>query len=71
MRGGGPEMLLDKYGLQIVWGDGTVPKSLVSGDYADTESVTKEAGPAMESFLQSFLGAEIVKTFAFRVRSSK
>lgn len=57
------------------WGDSmganAVPKSLVSGDYADAESATKEAGPAMESFLQSFLGAEIVKTFAFWVRSSK
>lgn len=72
MRGREPEILLDKQGFQVVRGNSTganaVPKSLISGDYADTESVTKEAGPAMESFLQTFLGAEIVKTFAFRVR---
>lgn len=69
MSGKKPEMLPDKQGFQIIKGDGTgtnaVPKSLVSDNYTDTEFVTKVVGPAMESFLQTFLGAEIVKTFAF------
>lgn len=64
---------LDREGFEVVREDPADPEAasncLAHGNYGDADTVLEEIGPTMELFLQRYLRAEIVKTFAVRVRS--
>lgn len=57
---------LDKHGFELVQAQ-KITQVLRYEDYANSEAVVTELGPAMEGFLKHTLRAESVFTFGFRV----